>query len=298
VSHVSVCICTYRRPQSLAQLLTALTGQLTDGRFAYSIVVADNDHLESARPVVSDFAATAPVPVRYCVEPRQNVALARNKAVDNASGELVAFVDDDQRPAPDWLIRLVEAVESYGADGALGAAVARFRAPPPDWIVRGRFFDRPALPTGTRLRWKQSRTGGVVLRRRIFDDPGNRFRAECGRGGEDVDLFRRLIAGGLQFIWCDGARVYAEVPVERCSRRYLLKKALLRGRAPTNRGWPVLVSLIAAPAYALALPWLLLFGQHVFMRYLIKECDHLGRILANIGGERMDRIVFDRLQAR
>jgi glycosyltransferase involved in cell wall biosynthesis len=30
VSHVSVCICTYRRPQSLAQLLTALTGQVDD----------------------------------------------------------------------------------------------------------------------------------------------------------------------------------------------------------------------------------------------------------------------------
>jgi succinoglycan biosynthesis protein ExoM len=298
VSHVSVCICTYRRPQSLAQLLTALTGQVTDGRFTYSIVVADNDHLESASPVVSDFAATAPIPVRYCVEPRQNVALARNKAVDNATGELVAFVDDDQRPAPDWLSRLVKAVESYRAEGALGAVVARFRTPPPDWIVRGRFFDRPSLPTGTRLGWKQARTGGVVLRRGIFDEPGNRFRAECGRGGEDVDLFRRLIAGGWQFIWCDGARVYEDVPVERCSRRYLLKRALVRGRAPTNRGWPVLVSLIAAPVYALTLPWLLPFGQHVFMNYLIKECDHLGRILANVGGARMDRILFDRLQVR
>ena len=201
-------------------------------------------------------------------------------------------------PAPDWLIRLVEAIESSGADGVVGPVSPRFRTPPPDWIVRGKFFERSGPPTGTRLRWQQGRTGNALFRRRIFGDQGHRFRPECGRGGEDVELFRRLIADGMRFTWCDAAKVYAEVPAERCSRKYLLKRALLRGRAPTNRGWPVLVSLAAAPAYALALPLLPVFGQHVFMRYLIKECDHLGRILANLGRARMDRLLFDRLQVR
>lgn len=296
--HVSVCVCTYRRPQSLSRLLTALDAQATDGRFTYSIVVADNDSLESARPLVSDFAAAADIPVRYCVEPRQNIALARNKAVENAIGEFVGFIDDDNQPAPDWLIRLVEAIESSGADGVVGPVSPRFRTPPPDWIVRGRFFERSGPATGTRLRWQQGRTGNALFRRRIFGEQGHRFRPECGRGGEDVDLFQRLIADGMRFTWCDAAKVYAEVPAERCSRRYLLKRALVRGRAPTNRGWPVLVSLAAVPAYALALPVLLVFGQHVFMRYLVKECDHLGRILANLGGARMDRLLFNRLQVR
>jgi len=293
--HVSVCICTLRRPQSLSRVLTALDAQATDGRFTYSIVVVDNDRLESARPLVSDFAATADIAVRYCVEPRQNIALARNKAVQNASGELVAFIDDDNQPAPDWLIRLVEAIESSGADGVVGPASPRFRTPPPDWIVRGRFFEKSGPPTGARLRWQQGRTGNALFRRRIFGDLGYRFRPECDSGGEDVELFRRLIADGMRFTWCDAAKVYAEVSAERCSRKYLLKRALLRGRAPTNRGRPVLVSLAAAPAYALALPLLLPFGQHVFMRYLVKECDHLGRILANLGGARLDRLLFDRL---
>jgi glycosyltransferase involved in cell wall biosynthesis len=282
-------------------VLTALDAQATDGRFTYSIVVTDNDRLESARSLVSDFAAAADIPVRYCVEPRQDIGLARNKAVENATGEFVAFIDDDNQPAPDWLARLVEAIESSGADGVVGPASPRFRTPPPDWIVRGRFFEKPAaapaLATGTQLRWQQGRTGNALFRRRIFEQ-GYRFRPERGRGGEDVELFRRLIADGMRFTWCDAAKVYAEVPAERCTRKYLLKRALLRGRAPTNRGRPVLISLVAAPAYAVALPVLLLFGQHVFMRYLIKECDHLGRILANVGGARMDRLLFDRLQVR
>lgn len=282
-AHVSVCICTYKRPQLLLRLLTALGAQDTGGRFTCSVVVADNDQLESARTTVSQFAAAAPYAICYCVEPRQNIALARNKAVENATGDFVAFIDDDEEPSPDWLIRCVNALEVYGADGVLGPVVPRFRTPPPDWIVRGRFFERPSPPSGTWLRWKQTRTGNVLLRRRIFDDQGNRFQPEYGRGGEDVDFFRRMIAKGLRFVWCADARVYEVVPAERCRRTYLLKRALLRGRAAYNQGWPVVVSLVAAPAYALALPVLLVFGQHVFMRYLIKECDHLGRIIAFLG---------------
>jgi succinoglycan biosynthesis protein ExoM len=286
-SHVSVCVCTFRRPEPLRRLLSALAAQETEGRFTYSIVVADNDHAESARSVVADFATTAPIAVRYCVEPRRNIALVRNKSVTNAGGDFVALIDDDEEPFPDWLIRLFDARERYAADGVLGPILPRFATPPPEWIVRGRMWERPSPPTGTVLRWKQTRSGNALLRRSIFDAPGNRFRVEYGHGGEDVDFFRRMMALGMRFVACAEAKVYHVIPAERCRRTYLLKQALLRGRAPYNHeAWPVLTSLVAIPAYAVALPLLLAAGQHVFMRYLIKECDHLGRILALVSGRR------------
>src|SRR4030095_15737806 len=121
--HISVCICTYKRPQLLAQLLGALDVQRTEDRFTYSVVVADNDHGESARPVVGEFAGRASITVSYCVEPRQNIALARNRAVDNASGDFIAFIDDDEEPVADWLLHLHGTVIAYGADGAIGPGV-------------------------------------------------------------------------------------------------------------------------------------------------------------------------------
>lgn len=282
-----MCVCTYRRPELLRRLLASLGAQHSEGRFTLSVVVADNDRLESARSVVAAAAASTAVAIRYCVEPRQNIALARNRALEHASGDFVAFIDDDEEASADWLLRLLAALERYGADGVLGPVIPRFATTPPDWIVRGRVFERPSVPTGTWLRWKQTRTGNVLLRRAIFEDPANRFRAEYGRGGEDVDFFRRLMAQGLRFVWCAEAAVDETVPDERCRRAYLLKRALLRGRAPYNQeAWPIAVSLVAIPAYALVLPVLLGFGQHLFMRYLIKECDHIGRIVALLGGGR------------
>jgi succinoglycan biosynthesis protein ExoM len=290
--HISVCICTYKRPEPLGRLLLAVSAQDTDGLFTYSVVIADNDHLESARAVVAELATIAPIPMHYCVEPRQNIALARNKAVASSIGDFVAFIDDDERPPRDWLVRLVTAFKVYQADGVLGPVVPRFYTPPPAWIRRGKLFDRPSLPTGTWLRWRQTRTGNALLRRSIFDTQGNQFRPECGGGGEDVDFFRRMIAQGMRFVWCAEASVDEFVPAERCRRTYLLTRALLRGGARHNRGWPVLVSLAAIPIYAVALPLLLVRGQHVFMRYLIKECDHLGRLLALVAGKRMERLAL------
>jgi hypothetical protein len=92
---------------------------------------------------------------------------------------------------------------------------------------------------------------------------------------------------GFKFIWCDEGIAYELVPPSRCTRKYLLRRALLRGsnfsKHPTDRIKNGAKSLIAVPIYALSLPVLLLFGQPVFLRYLIKLFDHFSRLLAYAG---------------
>src|SRR6266571_4321939 len=75
MNHISICICTFKRPDFLKRLLDDLNEQHAEGGFTYSVVVADNDCARSAERVVSEFAARASVRTTYCVEPRQNIAL-------------------------------------------------------------------------------------------------------------------------------------------------------------------------------------------------------------------------------
>jgi hypothetical protein len=42
-------------------------------------------------------------------------------------------------------------------------------------------------------------------------------------------------------------------------------------------------AVVAIPLYCLALPFFAVAGHHVLMRYLIKLCDHVGRLLAALG---------------
>lgn len=284
--HISVCVCTYKRPEFLKRLLNALGEQETGGLFTYSIVVADNDRLQSGEAVVEDFRKSHSVAIRYCVEGRQNIALARNQAIENADGDFVAFIDDDEFPAGNWLLNLFRACEQYQVDGVLGPVRRHFDETPPKWIVKGEFYERPIHPTGLPVRWSMGRTGNVLLRKTVFTPGEPPFRPEF-RHGEDQDFFRRAIASGRRFIWCSDAIAYEVVPPVRWKRTFMLKKALLRGATaalhPTLGVADILKSVIAVPAYALALPFALILGQHRFMTLLVKLCDHLGKLLALLG---------------
>src|SRR5207245_2089705 len=141
--HIAVCICTYRRVRLLTRLLDELACQETGGLFTYSVVVADNDESQSARAVVDDFASRCAIPITYCVEPRQNIALTRNKALEHAAGDFVAFIDDDEFPTKRWLLTLFNACRTYGTDGALGPVKPHFDERPPQWVVDGKLYDRP-----------------------------------------------------------------------------------------------------------------------------------------------------------
>jgi succinoglycan biosynthesis protein ExoM len=284
--HISVCICTYKRPELLRHLLVELAKQDAGGLFTFSIVVVDNDRERSAEATVTEFAASSSITAKYCVEPQQNIALARNRAVENCEGEYLAFIDDDEFPAPFWLVTLFKALQQYGVDGVLGPVKPHFDEQAPRWVVQGKFYDRPSYPTGFVIDWKKGRTGNTLLKMDVLRSAGELFRPQF-LTGEDQDLFRRLIEKGHVFIWCAEAMAYETVPPVRWKRTFLLRRALLRGavslRHPTFGAREVLNSVIAVPTYALALPFALAFGQGKFMLLLVKLFDHLGRLLALVG---------------
>lgn len=282
--HITVCICTFKRPELLGDLLEKIKNQITKNKFSYSLLIVDNDLHESGRQVVEDFRRNTIVTINYYVEPEQNIALARNMAVKNAIGKFIAFIDDDEFPNPRWLFDLYAAYLEYEADGILGPVLPYYRHTPPKWITEGRFHERPSHTSGTVLKWTQTRTGNVLLRRELFDDNDEPFKATFGSGGEDRDFFRRMIDKGCRFVWCEQAVVFEVVPPGRCKRLFMLKRALLRGKIPHNQNIKAyLVSLAALPLYILALPFLFFIKHYLFMKYLVKCFDHIGRLLSALG---------------
>jgi succinoglycan biosynthesis protein ExoM len=284
--HICVCICTYKRPDMLLRLLNDLKKQETQDQFTYSIVVADNDAARSAESAVAEFATSSAIPIRYCVEPRQNISLARNKVTENADGEFVALIDDDEFPRGDWLLNLLLACRRFDVDGVLGPVLPYFDQQPPAWVVRGKFYEHATEPTGTTVEWQMARTGNVLLRRAIFDGAEPPFRPEF-RGGEDQDFFRRMIEEGHKFVWCNEAVAYEVVPPARWRRKYLLQKALLRGTIarlqPTCGPLNMAKSAAAVVVYLAFLPVALIIGHHRFMDLSVRLCDHLGKLLAFAG---------------
>ena len=284
---ICVCICTFKRPQLLRRLLKELADQETGGLFNYSIVVADNDQLRSAEAVVRDFAAlSSNIAVKYCVQPQQNISLTRNKAIENATGDFIVFIDDDEFPTKRWLLTLLEACNRFNVDGVLGPVKRYFDEKPPKWLLESHIYERPVYETGTVLDKKDGRTGNVLLKKRLFESGEAPFRPQF-TGGSDKDFFIRMMDKGYTFIWCAEAVAYEVVPPFRWKRSFMLRKALFRGAmAPLHstfgpRG--VVKSLVAIPAYIFALPFALMLGQDRFMGLSVKLFHHLGMLLALLG---------------
>ena len=286
MKHISVCVCTYKRPELLQRLLSHLHQQETEGRFTYSIVIVDNDRKKSAENVVSNFALASCIPITYGVVPEQNISQARNKAIEDANGDFVAFIDDDEFPIKRWLLTLFETCDKYEVEGVLGPVKRHFDVTPPKWVQKSKFYDRKTYPTGTTVWWREGRTGNVLLKRSILADMPVIFKPEF-RGSEDTDFFSRMIAKGYKFIWCDEAVAYEVIPPIRWDSTFLIKRALLRGSNAIKYESlgirEIAKSIVAVPVYALGLPFAFLLGRHRFMDLLTRLCDHLGKLLAIVG---------------
>jgi glycosyltransferase involved in cell wall biosynthesis len=287
VPQISICLCTFRRPELLGNLLREIAKMETGGEFNYSVVVADNDPAESARTVVAEFKKESRLEIIYVVEPRRSISFARNKSLEPARGDFVAFIDDDEYPDKRWLLSMLRTCRKYAAPGVFGPVRTAYARETPAWVRKAGFYDRPEHPTGFEMPWTECRTGNVLINRDVLMSEQPPFRTEFGAGASDIDLFRRLIEKGRRFVWCQDGVVYEILPPGRCKRRFLLRRGLLRGsislRHGDGRAKKVMTSLVAVPVYSVALPFLQLGGHHLFMRYAVRLCDHLGRLLAVVG---------------
>ncbi|MCK5507325.1 MAG: glycosyltransferase family 2 protein [Desulfobacterales bacterium] len=287
---VSVCICTFRRPALLANLLNSLKCQDLDPGIHFEVVVVDNDRNRSAEDTVRKFQLQAEVRVIYDCEPEQNISLTRNRTIRNADGNFIAFIDDDEFPCKNWLLLLYRLLKQCEFDGVLGPVIPEFPSGTPEWLRKGNFFDRRRLPTGTRITERDGRTGNVLFRRSIFGEDELWFDPVYGRtGGEDSDFFRRQFGRGRVFLWCDEAVVYENVPEDRWKISFHLKKYLRLGtiNGELLRKMGSLKGLfkyvIILSAIVLLMPLSMFCGKHVWLRAIMKGTYSAGCLSAFFG---------------
>lgn len=260
------------------------------------MVVVDNDAQGHARETVATLRTELHLDVTYAIEPERTIPAARNHAVRLARGNYIGIIDDDEFPARDWLLHLYEAIRTFAVDGALGPVYSFFDNEPPAWLVKSGFCDsRIYHRTGTLLKWNETRTGNVLLKRQVFDTHGLSFDPRFRTGGSDQEFFRQAMTRGCQFVAVREAPVYEVVLPTRWSRKYWIKRALVNGFnarryslgrvSRIRQALAMCASVVAAAIYALALPVCACLGHHRLIVCLEKGCYHLSRACAVFGVE-------------
>ena len=234
---VSISVVTYRRPQSLSELLPLLQREMRDlpedlsARFELDIVVVDNDVAETAR-TVCELHDDVP----YVTEARPGISAARNRALSvAAASRVIVFIDDDERPRPGWLGSLLQLWITTRAAAISGPVVPVFPGVLDSWIAEGGFNARShqaGLRTGDQIR--SAATNNLLLDMRLVRSLGLRFDEDYGlTGGEDTMFTRSLHRSGGVLLWCAEAVVEDVVPLERMTRSYVLRRTYNLSNATT-----------------------------------------------------------------
>lgn len=232
MSALAIGIITYKRPESLKRLLTALTTQTFMGRdpVPFSVIVVDNDSAASARKVCEDARTTLHLDLSYVVEPQQGIPFARNRVLASLPDDctLLAWIDDDEAPLPQWIDALTAIQTETEADVVMGAVEAVLPEGAPAWISKGGFFNRRRFVDRATL--SEGATNNCLIRVAAFRDNALKFDEKLRfTGGSDTLFFRRAASLGLRIVWSSSAVVQDFIPMERCNLRWLMRRNFRAG---------------------------------------------------------------------
>jgi GT2 family glycosyltransferase len=237
---VTAVVCTHNRGPLLATCLRSLAQQeLASG--AHEILVVDNASTDETPRVIDAVRAELGTDrLRSVREPELGLSAARNAAIREATGEVLAFVDDDAEPAPGWLEALARALESPEVWAAGGPVELEPTGAWPSWLSpRLRPYlaewDRGTEPAT--LRYDDYPRGvNLAFRRETFEMIGG-FSTRLGRKGgallsyEEVELCYRVEQAGGLVQYAPGARVRHAVATERLSPRWFRRRLSWQGRS-------------------------------------------------------------------
>jgi glucosyl-dolichyl phosphate glucuronosyltransferase len=238
---ITVILCTHNRARTLGTALESIAGQSIPQSVGWEILVVDNNSCDETRQVVEDFQRRYPDRFHYFFEKQQGISHARNSGIREARGEILAFIDDDETAASDWLQNLTANLHNGEWSGAGGRILPQWNCPRPRWLSDGSALTMAPLAMfdlGTKDGPLTETPFGanMAFRKEVFNVCGG-FRTDLGRigkgmlSGEDSEFGRRVIAAGRRLRYEPSAVTYHPVEEYRLHQKYFLQWWFNKGRS-------------------------------------------------------------------
>lgn len=259
---VSIAICTYNNARRLEAVLESLRGLRCPPALEYEILVVDNNSGDETKAVVDRCQAIWGQRLRYIFEGTQGLSHARNRALKEAAGDIVSYIDDDVKVDPGWLSAVAAAFEEYSAAVVGGRSYLIYPSQRPAWLPEEYESLLSKLDYGDQvivgldkdlfgLNFSVRKELAVQLGG--FDTSLGRCRHSLG-SGEESDLLHRIRETGGLAVYEPRAIVGHVVSAERVTVRWFVKRLFAAGRdgvAMAAKNGDTVPSIWAAAVHAL-----------------------------------------------
>jgi len=237
----TVAICTQNRPQSLKRALESVLAQAAGSPGVEILVVDNGDEGETVLLVESMIAGCDFL--RLVKEPATGLSVARNRALAEARGSWIVYIDDDAELVPGYLAELARLLNQEGgrAGAVCGPIEVGWEGKTPGWFEPGLESWCNRLDFGLKrreIRWPETPYGtNMAIDVNVLKNLGG-FRGDLGRKGEglmdaeETELFLRMgKLTGRAVIYEPALGVVHYMSQERLSPDFFIKKAHWHGKS-------------------------------------------------------------------
>ncbi|MHC5025881.1 MAG: glycosyltransferase family 2 protein [Planctomycetota bacterium] len=222
---LSVAVCAHNEARTITQTVESLLEQ-TVWPESVEIILVDNGSTDGTLAVMGRVRNLDPARIRVVREQTLGLSHARNRALEEARGEMTAFIDADAVADPAWITSLLVAFDVDETIAAIGGPVEiRWDHPRPAW-----WDERLAEALNA---W---RPADFTVRTEVARSAGG-FATSLGRrgrgllAGEEGELCLRMERAGHSIHYTPDAVVHHRTAASRLRRRYILRRALQHGRS-------------------------------------------------------------------
>jgi glucosyl-dolichyl phosphate glucuronosyltransferase len=233
---VSAVICSYNRARFIISAVESIFNQDFD-KSCFEVIVVDNNSTDDTVKLLEKYKADhSGYNFKYFVEHNQGVAYARTRCAKEASGEIVAFLDDDSTAQPGWLSQIVTFFDQHPDVYSVGGKITpRFITDIPNWYSRyffglvGNFNLGPDEKQLTSNRYPCG--ANMSFRKKTFEEIGY-FNADLGRKGtgllatEEKDIYLRILAAHHKVYYLPGVEVLHSVEANKFDKAYVKRHSM------------------------------------------------------------------------
>jgi len=276
---ISVIICTYNREKYLYNALKSVAKQEYPKEL-YEIVLINNnsnDHTEAeCERFKTDYFQ---LNFRYFVESQQGLSNARNRAIKEAKGDILVYVDDDATVNKEYLQTIYDFFDAQpDVHSAGGPVIPVYETEEPQWmsyytknLIGGYLYEGKKI-----IRFKNGKYpggGNAAYRKEVFEKVGL-FNPELGRkgaaltGGEEKDIFDKMSSLGMNFYYLPNMILYHIIPDNKLTLEHFNRLTFSIGQSERVRTQGISKAKYYKRIFSEFIKWLatcLLFAKYLIL---------------------------------
>jgi len=243
---ISVVVCSYNREKYIEDAIESLIHQSLD-KDLYEILIIDNNSKDTTAQLCHQLLEKYgnDYKLYYFLETQQGLSYARNRGIQEATGEYICYIDDDAIAAPDFLENILDFITKNPDTGGVGGKIIpKYVDGRPDWMnpfMEGLVskvdygnkvfrFTGKRYPIGCNMTYRKDKLEAIGM-----FDPDLGRKGNSTDGGEEKDIFFKIHRLNLPVYYLPNVSVQHVIEQPRLNYDYIKKLSIGIGKSERLR---------------------------------------------------------------